>query len=135
VLPRIDLARLDAAPRPAPLGARDPFDYGPPPRSTAAALSPEAAPPPAQSTPVPSAASGPPPEPVPPPLNLKYVGSLRSDAGLEVAVLLTDRDEVLTGRAGEVVAHRYKIVNIGLESVDLQEIGTDRTRRLPLRGR
>lgn len=135
-LPRIDLARLAAAPKPAALGARDPFDYGPPPRRAASAASAEETPPPAPvATPPPSVATGPPPEPPPPPLTLKYVGSLRSDAGLQVAVLLTDRDEVLTGRAGEVVAHRYRIVKIGLESVDLQELGTDRTRRLPLKGR
>jgi hypothetical protein len=69
-----------------------------------------------------------------PPLNVKYVGSLERPPGLRVAVLLTDRNEILTGQAGEVVANRYRIVKIGLESVDLQEVGTGETRRIPLRG-
>jgi hypothetical protein len=53
---------------------------------------------------------------------------------LRVAVLLTDRNEVLTGQAGEVLANRYRIARIGFESVDLEEVGTGQVRRLPLRG-
>jgi hypothetical protein len=50
-----------------------------------------------------------------------------------VAVLITDKNELLTGQAGEVLANRYKIAKIGLESVDLEEVGTGQTRRIPLR--
>ncbi|MFN8096071.1 MAG: hypothetical protein U0599_28300 [Vicinamibacteria bacterium] len=53
---------------------------------------------------------------------------------MKVAILLTDRREVLTGQAGEVVANRYRIAKIGLESVDLEEVGTGQSRRIPLRG-
>ena len=42
---------------------------------------------------------------------------------MKVAVLVTDRREVLTGQAGEVVANRYRIARIGLESVDLEDVG------------
>jgi hypothetical protein len=48
-------------------------------------------------------------------------------------VLLTDRNELLTGQAGEVVANRYKIAKIGLESVDIEEVGTGQVKRIPLR--
>ena len=129
--PRIDLARLDR-PRPASgIGHRDLFDFAPPPE-----------PPPA---PAPSA------RPVvdgagaaaagrrahaaaPRTLNIKYIGAFEGHRGLKVAVLMTDRKEVLTGQAGEVVANRYRIVRIGLESVDVQEVGSDQVRRIPLKG-
>jgi hypothetical protein len=41
---------------------------------------------------------------------------------------------VLTGQPGEVVGNRFRIVKIGLESVDVQEVGSDQVRRIPLRG-
>jgi hypothetical protein len=85
-----------------------------------------ATPPPA---PVPT---GPPP---PPPLNVKFIGSVEDKRrGLKVAVLLTDRQEILTGKAGETVANRLKIVTIGLESIDVQDVGASAVRRIPLKG-
>ena len=69
-----------------------------------------------------------------PPLKLKYIGSVESKAGVKVAVLLTDRREVLTGQAGQVVANRYRIARIGLESVDLEDVGSGQSRRVPLKG-
>jgi hypothetical protein len=69
-----------------------------------------------------------------PPLNLKYIGSVENKAGVKVAVLLTDRREVLTGQAGQVVANRYRIARIGLESVDLEDVGSGQSRRIPLKG-
>jgi hypothetical protein len=76
----------------------------------------------------------PPPVPRLPALNLKYIGSVENAKGVRVAVLLTDRNEVLTGQPGEVVANRYKIAKIGFESVDLEEVGSGQVRRIPLRG-
>jgi hypothetical protein len=69
-----------------------------------------------------------------PPLSLKYLGSVENRAGVKVAVLLTDRREVLTGRAGDTVANRYRIARIGLESVDLEDVASGQSRRIPLRG-
>ena len=66
-------------------------------------------------------------------MNVKYIGTVADKKGLKVAVLMTDRKEVLTGKAGDVVANRLKIVAIGLESVDVQDMGSDRVRRIPLR--
>jgi hypothetical protein len=76
----------------------------------------------------------PPPVPRLPPLNLKFIGSVENAKGVRVAVLLTDRNEVLTGQPGQVVANRYKISKIGFESVDLEEVGSGQVRRIPLRG-
>jgi hypothetical protein len=67
-------------------------------------------------------------------LNLKYIGSLENAKGLKVAVLLTDRNEVVTGQTGEVVANRYRIVRIGFESVEVLDVGSGQTRRIPLKG-
>jgi hypothetical protein len=136
-VPRIGLSRLDV-PRPDDeAGRRDLFDYG-------AARMPEAvsptpppfAPPPAASLPaaVGEAGAGGPTRPSLPPLNLKYIGSVESAKGVKVAVLLTDHREVLTGQAGQVVANRYRISRIGIESVDLEDVNSGQSRRIPLRG-
>lgn len=137
-VPRIDLARLDQPPAPDQAGRRDLFGFG-------ARVEPEAAvaPPPRVVVPTPppaptggglDAAAGRPATPALPPLNLRYIGSVESARGVKVAVLVTDKREVLTGQAGEVVANRYRIARIGLESVDLEDVGTGQSRRIALRG-
>jgi len=142
LVPRIDLARLDA-PRPqAPAGSRDIFAYGAAPMPAAAGRPSiaVASPPP---VPAPVAAPGAFPGGAPggdafaaagPQLSVKYIGTVDNGRGVKVAVLLTDRDEVLTGQAGQVIANRYRIARIGLESVDLEDVGTGQSRRIPLRG-
>jgi hypothetical protein len=128
-VPRIDLERL---PRERPQfagGKRDIFAFGPPP-------TPPPTPRPSGPPPTlvdPATVATPPPVARLPPLNLKYIGSVENGQGLRVAVLLTDKNEVLTGQAGEVLANRYKIAKIGLESVDLEEVGTGQTRRIALK--
>jgi hypothetical protein len=67
-------------------------------------------------------------------MNLKFIGSVGNEAGVKVAVLVTERNEVLTGQPGQVVANRYRIERIGIESVDLEDVGTGQSRRLPLKG-
>jgi hypothetical protein len=130
-LPRIGLERLQQPHGGIELGKRDIFDYGPPPPT------PKPPPPPPTTMPAPptaeelaarAAAAA-------PPINVKYIGSLANDErGLKVAVLLNERKEILTGGVGEIVANRFRIVSIGLESVDLQDVGTNRVQRIPLRG-
>lgn len=136
-LPRIDLARLAAARPEGGAGNRDLFSFGAGARpgqleqedDEPAVPLPAYTPPPA--LPVGGGAGA---GASIPPLNLKYLGSVENRAGVKVAVLLTDRKEVLTGQAGETVANRYRIARIGLESVDLEDIGSGQSRRLPLRG-
>ena len=139
-VPRIDLARLDQPRAPDQAGRRDLFGFGARAEPDAAAAPPPRVPAP---TPPPAAAAGGGPDatadarpatPVLPPLNLRYIGSVESARGVKVAVLVTDKREVLTGQAGEVVANRYRIARIGLESVDLEDVGTGQSRRIPLRG-
>ena len=112
-VPRIDLARLDARKVTEPgMGRRDLFDFGVPPTP------PPTPPPVTVATPPPfvgPAAPTPPPTPTPlPPLNIRYVGAIEDKRGLKVAVFLTDREEVLTGQAGQLVGNRFRIVRIGL---------------------
>ncbi len=129
-LPRIALSRLDAKVASTTAGGTDVFQFGAP----SAKMAPQAAPahvePAAPVTVAPIVSPTPPPVPV---MNVKYIGSVDDKKGLKVAVLMTDRKEVLTGRPGDVVANRLKIVSIGLESVDVQDVGSDHVRRIPMR--
>ncbi len=137
-VPRIDLARLDA-PRPeTPAGSRDIFAFGGAPMLPTSSRPPVVVP-----TPPPAPVAGGLPGGIPggdayapalPQLNVKYIGTVDNGRGVKVAVLLTDRDEVLTGQAGQVIANRYRIARIGIESVDLEDVGTGQSRRVPLRG-
>jgi hypothetical protein len=130
-IPRIELARLQAEHPDTGAGKRDLFRFGSASRPEDEGEVPEVSvpetPPPVYQPPVA-------PTPSVPPLNLKYLGSVENRAGVKVAVLLTDRKEVLTGQAGETVANRYRISRIGLESVDLEDMASGQSRRIPLRG-
>lgn len=128
-LPVIDFGRI-ANPPPAPgLGSRDLFDFAtPPPTPMPSPLPRVVVEPPTGPAPV----TVPTPPPLPP-MNIKYIGAVER-RGVKVAMLMTDRGEVLTGQAGELVANRVRIVKIGLESVDIQEVGSEQVRRIPLKG-
>jgi len=138
-VPRIDLARIDAPRAEDTAGRRDLFAFG-----RAAEPERDRTPPAVVAAPPPASPGAPgmpgdavaamPVTPSLPPLNLKYIGSVENKAGIKVAVLLTDRREVLTGQAGQVVANRYRIARIGLESVDLEDVGSGQSRRIPLKG-
>ena len=127
-LPRIGLDRLQRPHGGVVVGKRDIFDFGPPP--------PTPPPPPPPPTPVPTPfVEVSPPPPSLAPMSVKYIGSLADNQrGVKVAVLLNDRKEVLTGGVGEVVGNRFRIVSIGLESVDVQDLGNNRVQRIPLKG-
>jgi hypothetical protein len=127
-VPRIDLARLDAERPDSAAGSRDVFDFGgPAPPPPGAGPGVEALP----GTPPPTVAIEPTPTPLPS-LSVRFVGAVET-GGTRVAVLMTDKKEILTGQAGDVVANRLRIVRIGLESVDVQDVGGGAPRRLPLR--
>ena len=125
--PLIGLAQVTGDKPKVEVGKRDLFAFATPP------------PPPPTPEPPPTMATPPPPPTVPTPtplpaLNVKYIGTLESQPGLKVAMFMTDKKEVLTGQVGDTVGNRFKVVKIGLESVDVQQVGADRTERLPLKG-
>jgi hypothetical protein len=130
-LPRIGLERLDSERGVTELGQRDLFAFGPPPTLAARPPTPPPARPATVPTPRPAAVAA---APAAAPLQVSYIGKVEGQ-GARVAVLLRDDKEVLTGREGDLVANRLRIVKIGLESIDVQEVGSDRVRRLPLEGR
>ena len=134
-IPRIALDRLDRqAEQATPGPSRDIFTFGRPEPTPAtpppAAGSQATAGPPATPAPVaaPAAPAG------PPPFGVRYLGTVERQ-GLRLAVLLSeDKKEILTGREGDTVANRLKIVKIGLESVEVRDLGSERVRRIPLKG-
>jgi hypothetical protein len=92
---------------------RNPFRFkprivAPPPRPVNPNPVPVA--PPAPVTP-----PGPPP---PPPIPLKFIGLVEKSDGFKVAVL-TDGKNTMFGREGDIIDGRYKIVKIGVESIEL----------------
>lgn len=110
---------------------RNLFDYGPlpvsdtPPRPT-----PKPTPTPPTTRPAPPRTTA------PTRIDLKFAGYVetKTAAGTtkKYAVFL-DGQEILTGAEGDLVANRYKIIQIGLESVTLGVPGSDQTQRIPLR--
>jgi hypothetical protein len=67
-------------------------------------------------------------------LSVAFIGVVEGPNGLRVAVLEAEGRDVLTGREGDLVANRLEIVKIGLESLDVRDVGSERVRRLPLEG-
>jgi hypothetical protein len=125
-IPRIGLDRVEQKMEEAPVGDRDLFGYGGPP--------PTLEPPPTMA----SAPELPTPEPLPtptplPPLTVKYMGSVDNGKGVKVALFVTDKKEVLAGQVGETVMNRFRVMKIGFESVDVQQVGFDQVQRLPLK--
>jgi hypothetical protein len=93
---------------------------------------PSAARPVVVTPPPPDPNAPPPPPPPPPPITLKFIGVVRS-AGVAVAVLSDGRD-VFYGREGEVVEGRYRIIRVGVESVEMSYLDGRGRRTIPLTG-
>ncbi len=73
---------------------------------------------------------------VPQPLSaipLTFIGFMESPGIEGRVVVLTDGDDVFYGRRGEVIDGRYRILSLGLQSVELERIdgGGRATLRLP----
>lgn len=125
---RADAVKLDALnlPRPDPVASeRNPFRF----RARAAAAAelgpPRPAPPGGRGTgpgpsPVPVAPVVPPgPSPLPP-IPLKFIGIVDAPAqGGKLAVLSDGHGAPLYGHEGELIDGRYRIVRIGVESLDI----------------
>ena len=101
-VPRIDLARLEQMGSEAEVGRRDLFAFGPLRSRTDDAPAPMPAVERAPSTTAPpleqQASRGDAGRSGLPPMNLKFIGSVGNAEGGKVAVLITERNEVLTGQ-------------------------------------
>lgn len=82
---------------------------------------------PKQVVTLPPAPVGPPP---PPPINLKFFGTARRGEG-PVQAFLLQGDNVYLASAGEIVAHKYKIISINLNSIQVQDLQNNNTQTLP----
>lgn len=71
---------------------------------------------------------GPPP---PPPIDLKYFGTAVRVSGLRQAFLLQGEDVYLAS-AGDIVARKYKILNINSSNIQVEDLVNHDTQLLPL---
>lgn len=98
-------------------GGRNPFEF----RARVAPAAPP--PPPSSETPfggsTPPVPTGPPP---PPPITLKFIGLVEKADGMKVAVLSDGRTAPMYGTVGQTLDGRYRIVAIGVESIELEYV-------------
>jgi len=114
----VDLKPLESE-RPEPgESTRNPFRFKqkPPPQPSAATIKQREE----QAAQAATLASGPVEPPPPPRIPLKYIGDVSDpkNPGKRIAVL-SDLRGTYFGREGEVVEGRYRIVKIGVESIEL----------------
>lgn len=69
--------------------------------------------------------------PPPPPIDLKFFGTETSADGVRRAFLLHGED-VFIASPGDIVDHRYRLVNILLNSVEVEDIPNNNKQTLPL---
>lgn len=75
--------------------------------------------------------TGPPPPPPPPPIPLKFYGfSSRKNGAKEV--FLSKGEDIFVAKEGQVIDRRYKIIKIGPNSVEVEDVLTNNRQTLPL---
>jgi hypothetical protein len=112
--PDVHLEALDSE-RPKPGAAeRDLFRFKP----QAAPSQPLPRPMLPEPAPGAQAPAGPPPPPSVPPITLKFVGIIEQQAS-RLAVLSDGRGAPFIGKEGEIVDGRYRILKIGVESIEI----------------
>ena len=73
----------------------------------------------AQAPPQPVVPSGPPPPPPLPPIALRFIGVLETANTQKIAILSDGRGAPLYGKEGDTVLGQYKILHIGVESIEM----------------
>lgn len=82
----------------------------------------------AKPKPAPWRPAGPPP---PPPINLRFHG-WASHPGQAKAVFLAQGSDVFVAHEGDIVARRYKVMRIGANSVEIQDVLSNNTQTIPM---
>ena len=72
--------------------------------------------------------SAPPP---PPPIDLKFYGFASRKDGYK-RIFLSKGEDIFIAKEGDIVDRRYKIVRIGQNSVDVEDVLTNNRQTLPL---
>jgi hypothetical protein len=133
-VPAIGLDRLGGAGADTSSPKRDVFKFG---RDSQADLFPvpapviKLAPTPAQ-TPFPTPEGEPTPTPWPT-LNVSLIGIVDNGAGRKIGSFVKDGEILLVGLPGQVLGNAFRVIRIGTESAEIEELGSGRTRRLPLK--
>jgi hypothetical protein len=107
---------------------RNIFQYYTPPPPPA----PPAPPAPPPSQPVEAAPARPAPPPPPPPVALKFYGIAAPPGAGHKKAFLTDGEEIIIAQEGETIARFYKIIRIGVNSIELEDSRSKRRQSLPL---
>jgi hypothetical protein len=76
----------------------------------------------------PNAVQAPPP---PPPIDLKFYGFASRRDGYK-RIFLSKGEDIFVAKEGDIVDRRYKIVHIGQNSVDVEDVLTNNRQTLPL---
>jgi len=74
---------------------------------------------------------GPPVPPPPPPIDLKFYGFASRKDGYK-RIFLSKGEDIFVAKEGDIVDRRYKIVHIGQNSVDVEDVLTNNRQTLPL---
>jgi hypothetical protein len=106
--------------------SRNIFQYYTPPPPPA----PPVPPPPSQ--PVEAAPPRPAAPPPPPSIALKFYGIAAPPGSGDKKAFLTDGDEIIIAQEGETIARFYKIIRIGINSIELEDSRSRRRQSLPL---
>jgi hypothetical protein len=88
-------------------------------------------PPPQTIVPVIKKDTTPPPPPPPPPIPLKFYGFTGSKSGPK-QVFLSKGDDIFIAKEGQIVDRRYKILRIGPNSVEVEDVLTNNRQTLLL---
>lgn len=72
--------------------------------------------------PAPPMPTGPPPPPPVPPIPFKFIGILEVPGQSRRVAILSDPRGVYHGREGDIIEGRYRILQIGTESVEMAEV-------------
>lgn len=133
-VPAIGLDRLGRPDRVAAPPSRDVFKFG---SESRADLNPVPTPvirlpPLPPPTPFPTPEGEPTPTPWPP-LNVTLIGIVDNGAGRKIASFVKDGEILLVGQAGQVLGNAFRVIRIGAESAEIEELGSGKTRRLPLK--
>ncbi|HEY7445660.1 MAG TPA: hypothetical protein VH701_24750 [Vicinamibacterales bacterium] len=116
---RAEVVKLEAleAPRPEPVdGDRNPFRFGQRTPSRGSSGEDPVRPPPGI---VPQQPPTPLPPPGPPPIALKFIGLVEAPTQGGKLAVLSDGRSVFHGYEGAIIDGRYRIVRIGVESIEM----------------
>lgn len=71
------------------------------------------------SAPTPIPAAGPPPTPALAPITMRFIGLMEATEHAQKIAVLTDGRGIYQGREGDIIEGRYRILKIGVESVEM----------------